>query len=623
MRNYRRQCWLSILCLSLLTYSVLADFDFSRTSHRWENQRERNSDSYRDSADSSTEYFPRPHHLPHHHRRPLYRDHPGSHTKFGSVHWSESPDFQNQRGPSYRHTESDEYGGQRNINDIVKTGRHTLVGNSLKKQRLVDGMKKDERYSGKSTPLIDMDTDLFRSNKDQSFRKSHLATQKSVAENKHHGLGFPEDHSALHELPPSRDRSRLPKGIENKLQTRDSGSARLSRLLLTKEKTSALVSSQRHKDENRWTTLSQEGQLDSSTKTHKAQFGMSSSSEQSSATNDEPLLKAKGLILDEDNNDYPTHLERFRSLAQESRPLDSESRESISPPHGFSNSKGDGERGLSGGSTIQFQSGSFNKDESNKHLELGAEQDYPLFGTGGEKSTHSLKQQENKSKPWMNFRLFLDDDGKVKLEMSPSSGSMQKEQPKEREPVSLANGNMRGQLPAGGGSHAFGTNVSPHNEAKHNDFHRLGPLSSEVGEIGMPDRRLANSIMSHVLHSPFEQPRHFEFTQHHAPPQPIPVAEGQSKWGQPTLLSGKTIPTNIEILESAAIPLSFDVDDMMTSGCTALRCPKACPGDLRKLSSTTGCPTCDCCPTTVCALNCAFGYEADVDGCPLCKCLLH
>ncbi|CAH8559209.1 unnamed protein product [Schistosoma mattheei] len=104
------------------------------------------------------------------------------------------------------------------------------------------------------------------------------------------------------------------------------------------------------------------------------------------------------------------------------------------------------------------------------------------------------------------------------------------------------------------------------------------------------------------------------------PKKPKSIVQGVSATVNPTQpLSGNE--ANTKILDSVSIPLTINIDDLSSTDCPFTPCTKTCPGGLYKLNETTGCATCNCCPSITCYNQCIQGYEADEYGCPTCKCL--
>ncbi|GAA35993.1 histone acetyltransferase MYST4 [Clonorchis sinensis] len=277
--------------------------------------------------------------------------------------------------------------------------------------------------------------------------------------------------------------------------------------------------------------------------------------------------------------------------------------------------------------------------------------------TGKSKGPNS--KPNSKQTKWMNLKLLVDDSGQLKVKMDP-------EQPFETK----SNRPRATQMTKTGASTSERKEANPQamfssaqafkwRETPTSKFERPGlggsagtsawnaPVEGPLDKKSSPADTNINQFHPSVPTVDFSPPL---FNPPKSEPPPVfvnsPVDQMpdstnlQPKWNKPKLLFEKVKSTlqrelvqqsqsnaksdklnsEISTVESEAIPAVLDIDNPLLSGCKREVCSKKCPGDLRKLSPKTGCPTCECCPVVECKTVCSIGYDADDDGCPTCKC---
>ncbi|OON18630.1 hypothetical protein X801_05513, partial [Opisthorchis viverrini] len=265
------------------------------------------------------------------------------------------------------------------------------------------------------------------------------------------------------------------------------------------------------------------------------------------------------------------------------------------------------------------------------------------------------KTNSKQTKKWMNLKLLVDDSGQLKVQMNPEQTFETKaDRPRADQTTKTRAGtNERKEAkPQAMFSPAqmFNWRETPTREFERPGLGRSAGTSAWSAPVeGSLDKKSSladtniNQFHPSVPTADFSSPL---FNPPESGPLPVfvnsPVDQMpdstnlQPKWNKPKLLFEKVKSTlqrelvqqsqsnaksdksigEISAVESEAIPAVLDIDNPLLSGCKREVCSKECPGGLRKLSSKTGCPTCDCCPVVECKTVCSIGYDADDDGCP-------
>lgn len=235
MRCHRRQSWLSLISLSLLTSFVLAAFEFTPDSYGWKRPRERNADSYGDLVDSPREHFP-PFRQPHRHQRMLEnQDRSERRKRFRSNRWSGSPGLRNHWGSPLDRPDLENYLSEESSEDITKLGRQAFLGNDLDGQRVGGQMNWDAPFMAKSTPLVTINNEVLNAKKDDSLRQTHLPAPASTPGVNHLDPDTSKNPSPIEELLQPGGRLRSFKDIKRELPTQDSESPEFGKLLLSKD----------------------------------------------------------------------------------------------------------------------------------------------------------------------------------------------------------------------------------------------------------------------------------------------------------------------------------------------------------------------------------------------------
>ncbi|TGZ57794.1 hypothetical protein CRM22_009852 [Opisthorchis felineus] len=278
--------------------------------------------------------------------------------------------------------------------------------------------------------------------------------------------------------------------------------------------------------------------------------------------------------------------------------------------------------------------------------------------TGKSKGPNS-KSNSKQTRKWMNLKLLVDDSGQLKVEMDPQQPFETKaDRPRAAQmtKTGAATNELKEANPQAlfTPAQVFKWRETP---ARKFELPELGrsvgtsawsaPVEGPLGKKSSPANANINQFHPSVPTVDFSSPL---FDPPKSGPLPVfvnsPVDQMpdstnlQPKWNKPKLLFEKVKSTlqrelvqqsqanakpdklnsKISTVESIAIPAVLDIDNPLLSGCKQEACSKKCSGGLKKLSPTSGCPTCECCPVVECKTVCSFGYDADDDGCPTCKC---
>lgn len=282
------------------------------------------------------------------------------------------------------------------------------------------------------------------------------------------------------------------------------------------------------------------------------------------------------------------------------------------------------------------------------HIQDSSDHNSVIGGSSNNLLTKPKQLKDNNA--WLNLRLQMDDSGALNIQLGPSgAGKLKPNKPTDtapalNEPASILAKESRApddvfQMnnhevhPKFEGPIFTNSDFSRH-EAPWMDRERVPPLPNKPihpNQEPRPHRppHLQPPPMRHMdapIHTPGWPDRHpRELERMHEPHREkarlLFDSTADDFHRPPKEKFNIHQKHNTAILESIPFSLGLNIDGFPTKGCPEQKCAKACPGNLMKLSITTGCPTCECCPTVSCKIVCPLGYDADDSGCPTCHCL--
>lgn len=240
----------------------------------------------------------------------------------------------------------------------------------------------------------------------------------------------------------------------------------------------------------------------------------------------------------------------------------------------------------------------------------------------------SFREGEQTKNRWMNFRVLVGDTGPLKVEMVPLANvdldSRDQSHTSFGSPYFTANSHdstPQDQKPDSSDDNSIWSGSSSGPEAVNWNGKRFSSISDSHSSSISP--KVARLLQRHLTAQNSDAISKSQTSSSKLLMHPMDVDTSRSS-KSPSMSFTSAVTSVIPrttIIDSVAIPLVVDVDNISLSGCPPHKCSVKCPGELWKLDIKTGCPTCDCCPRVTCDIVCPLGYFADRNGCPLCSCV--